>query len=88
MFCFGLDSNIWVDVLYASVSDLSSICSVLRTQGGSSVASGGHADDKRLSEEVEAAVHHAVKVDVHHDVDQNDMPVPPDSVEFDKTTEI
>ena len=39
--------------------------------------------EKRLSEEVEAAVHHAVKVG-----DQNDMPLPPDAVVFDdKVTE-
>ena len=54
-----------------------------------------HSSDKRLSDEVEAAVHHAVKAESqhhHHDahhVDQNDMPVPPpDSVEFEKETEI
>lgn len=50
-----------------------------------SVAS--HASDKRLSDEVEAAVHHAVKAE--HHADQNDMPVPPtDSVEFEKVSEI
>ena len=60
----------------------------MNLQGGSSIAS-SHASDKRLSDEVEAAVHHAVKVEGHHDhVDQHDMPVPPDSVEFEKTEEI
>ena len=52
--------------------------------------SSSHAEEKRLSDEVEAAVHHAVKVEGHHhhQMDQSDMPVPPDSVEFEKTTEI
>lgn len=41
--------------------------------------------DKRLSEEVEAAVHQAVKNE-EQNVDHSDMPVPPD--EYEKTTEI
>eukprot|EP00977_Amphora_coffeiformis_P000970 scaffold205_cov148-Amphora_coffeaeformis.AAC.1 len=57
------------------------------TLGGSSVAS-SHASSKRLSDEVEAAVHKAVKAETHA-VDHSDMPVPPaDSVEFEKTMEI
>lgn len=48
-----------------------------------------HTSDKRLSEEVEAAVHQAVKAENVH-VDHHDMPIPPETVEFDKeeTTEV
>ena len=47
-----------------------------------------HASDKRLSDEVEAAVQQAVKAGAHN-VDHSDMPMPPpDSVEFEKSAEI
>ena len=51
------------------------------------MTSGNDAGDKHLNDEVEAAVQHAAKTETHH-MESNDMPVPPESVEFDKATEL